>query len=430
MENIKKPSLPQKPKEIRLNSPLFKKSKNEKFMGNEESVFIEVEDQINNEINSLISELEQLRNRSLEELALERELFKKRECEWQQRGIEYSDFLDKNIQLDIKRNSLANLQMSHINTISKNMIKHRREKPRAPYILFSCRKESIVSGIEQSKLTIHPIDHGVISFPEVRIKDWKSMPETVAIDSDSNNIYFSDPNNMCVRGYDMEGGYVGEVGLLSNGMVTPSSIAILRGELFVSDLELGCISKFNLRKEGEFVKKTRKIVSIKSPIAIAFNEKEELYVLDQLERKLTVLDTNLEFIRGYNLKIEETALPLDMKIRAGKIYVMLEKEIIWFEEPADECPTKTLKVTYNYLNIPTTYSNQHFCIDEEGNIIRTEANGQLIINAPDGREIKRTSFDSENETVSNLTGVCVIKKGYFIVAVTNKESILHIVANH
>ena len=419
----------EKPKDTKLSSPLLRRSKNEKCVIEfEEVVFIEIENQINSEINSLISELERLRKESLGELAEQREQFKRRVFEWQQRGFEHSNFLQKNVELVAKRNSLANLQRDHVDTLSKNLIKHLKEKPRTPFMQFTCRNESILAGIEQSKLRVHPVDQEVTSFAEERIKDWKGTPETVALDSDTSNIYFSDPANRCVRGYNMEGGYIGEVGLWSSEMVTPLGIAILRGELFVSDLGLSCISKFNLREEGKFVKKTRSKIKLKSPTAITFNEKEELYVLDQLERKLTVLDTSLEFIRGFNLKIEEAALPLDMKVRAGKIYILLEKEIFWIEEPvADDSLSKVFKVTYNCLNIPAICSNQHFCIDEEGNLIRTETNGQLIVNAPDGSEIRRSSFDTAGQPVSNLTGVCVVKKGWFIVAVTNKEGILYIV---
>ena len=428
MDYTQKPSLLRKPKDKGPSSQISKSE--ECVTGYDDTVFMEIENKINVEINSLISELEQLRRESLEQLTEQREHYKRKLLEWQQIGLEYSDYLEKNLDIETKRNSLANLQTFHANTISKGLFKHRKTKPRAPFMLLTCRKESILAGIAQSKLRVHPIDHKIVSFTEERIKGWKGKPEYVAIDSDSSNIYFSDPDNRCVRGYSMGGGYIGEVGLWSDEMLTPSSIAILEGNLFVSDLGLNCISKFNLREEGKF--KFRSSITLKSPIAIAFNGKEELYVLDQLERKLAVLDTNLEFIRGYNLKIDVTGLPLDIKVSAGRVYVLFEEEIVWFEEPTgDNSISKSLKVTYNYTDIPTgAHSNRHFCIDEEGNIIRTAANGQLVVNAADGSEINRISFDSANETTSNLTGVCVIKKGWFVVAVTNKENIIHIVESH
>ncbi|KAI6646659.1 NHL repeat protein [Oopsacas minuta] len=388
------------------------------YENSEEEIFQEIEIKINTEIDLLIAKLEQIRKDSLKELAEQRERFNILESEWQLRGVEYSKFLQKYLELETKRNSIACLHKCHVETLSRSMKTHMDQQPRAPFIAFSFEREGILAKLEQTKLIVSVKE--LIAIPESRIKGWKSMPENIAIDHCSNHIYYSDPSNSCIREYTMEGEYIGELGLWSSEMVTPHSIAILKGGLYVSDLKLNCITKFN-RINGKFERKTNKIIDFKSPIAITFSEKEELFVLDKLAKNLTVLNTDLEFICGYNLNIKDSCSPIDIKIREGKIYIMVENDIFWFEEP-----DKSLQVKYNYLNISITDSN-HFCIDEVGNIIRTEANGILVVNAADGTELNRKSFDIGIAETSNLTGVCAVKNDWVVVGQDNRENILIIV---
>ena len=383
-------------------------------------IFREVEKEINNKIDLLISKLEQLRSDLLEKLSEDKEKFCNIVQAWQVQGKEYSQFLERNLRLESKRNSLACLQKTHVDTLSRTLKRHSDRKPSLPFVAFSCDMEGILAKIEQTNLIIHPTVGDLIAIPESRIKDWKSLPENIDIDHSSNHMYCTDPSNSCVREYSIEGEYIGEVGLWSHEMVTPHSLAILKGSLYVSDLSLNCVSKFNLTS-GCFEKKSNQILYFEYPIAITFNEKEELYVLDKLKGFVTVLNTNLEFIRGYNLKISDSCSPLDLKLREGKIYILLEDDVFWFEEPS-----KSLQVTYNYLNVYTGNSNHHFCIDQVGNIIRTEANGMLVVNAIDGTELQRKSFNSR-EGESNLTGICAVKKGWVAVAVDNKATIMYIV---
>ena len=381
-------------------------------------IFSEAEKEINNKIDLLISKLEQLRSDFLEKLSESREKVRDVVNAWQLQGMEYSQFLQKNLRLETRRNSLACMQTSHVETLSRTLKRHSERKPSLPFVAFFCDTEGILAKIEQTNLIIRPTIGNLIAIPESRIKDWKSLPENIEIDLGSNHIYCTDPSNSCVREYSIEGEYIGEVGLWSSEMVTPHSLAILKGSLYVSDLTLNCVSKFNLTS-GSFEKKTKQIFEY--PIAITFSEKEELYVLDKLKGYITVLNTDLEFVRGYNLKIRDSWFPLDLKLREGRIYILLEDDVFWFEEPS-----KSLKVTYNYLNIDTGNSNHHFCLDQVGNIIRTEANGMLVVNAMDGTELNRKSFYSRDGE-SNLTGICAVKKGWVAVAVDNKDTIIYIV---
>lgn len=383
-------------------------------------IFREVEKEINDKFDLLISRLEQMRSDFLRKLSEGMEKFCIMEHEWQLQGMEYSQFLQENLKLETKRNSLACLQTSHVDTLSRTLKRHSERKPSLPFVTISCDMKGILAKIEQISLIIHPTVGNVIAIPESRIKDWKSAPENIDIDHSSNHIYCTDPSNRCVREYSIEGEYIGEVGLWSYEMVAPHSLAILKGSLYVSDLALHCISKFNL-VSGSFEKKTNQILEFEHPTALTFNEKEELYVLDKLKGVITVLNTDLEFIRGYNLKISDSSLPLDIKLRERKIYILLKDDVFWFEEPSE-----SLQVTYNYLNINTEESNHQFCIDQVGNIIRTEANGMLVVNAIDGTELSRKSFHSGKEE-SNLTGICVVKNGWVAVAVDNKDTIMYIV---
>ena len=393
-------------------------------------IFQEIESRINSQIEVIIFKLESIRSELIEEVKQIREEFENLESDFKAKDFELCDFINQNGELESKRNTLVDMQNYHIATLKKKLQLHRKDKPLPPYMNLSCETNRIIDILERIKLITYSSNAESISISEERIKDWKSMPESVTVDNTSGHVYYSDPDNSCVRSYNTQGGYVGEIGLWSSKMLTPKSIAILKDELFVADTGLNHISKFNLTTH-EFITNTKAPLTFTNPIAITFNEKEELYILDQRAKKLTVLNSNLQFVRGYRMKLAEDAVPLDFKVFNGTIYMMMEKEVVWFEEPKNSslarCEENDLayEISYNSIIKTSSECNHHLYLDEVGNIIRTENNGQLVINAPNGEEIFRKSF-MDADGVENLTGVCITDKGCVVVGVSNRDHILHI----
>ncbi|KAI6656924.1 hypothetical protein LOD99_16226 [Oopsacas minuta] len=200
-------------------------------------------------------------------------------------------------------------------------------------------------------------------------------PCSVHIDNSTDIVYIADCGNKRIQMWSMEGEYVAEFG--SDVLKYPYGITIVDGAIFVTDLHLNSIYKFNLLNYSVIATNT-----IQYPNGIC-SEFDEIFVVNN-QKNICVYSTDLKLERTFCHNLGSNA---DIKIRNSILYLL---------ETADNTikllnsKTGDLIRSVSVNKDGNAFSSAcYFCLDQDNNFMITNwKTNQIKIVSEDGDLIR------------------------------------------
>ena len=187
-------------------------------------------------------------------------------------------------------------------------------------------------------------------------------PRGVAFEDESELIFVCDNSNSCVKVFDSTCQFVNYFG--SDQLYRPWGILLHKSHIYVTDLDKCTLLKYQ-RSNYQFLlsvgKKGSDSGEFNCPCQLAIGPDECLYVPENENNRISVLDTDLNFNRHF--KHEKVINPVDVKFSQGKMFVLTSKSaqiVNSFNLDGEHVDS------YSFTNEVNTF---FFTIDCVGNIV-------------------------------------------------------------
>ena len=227
-----------------------------------------------------------------------------------------------------------------------------------------------------------------------------TRPRGVVIDNENLRIFIADGCNYRIQVWSLEGDYLFQFG--RDILQSPWEIVIFENSIYISDftghfLSKWCLNTFNLLKKSN-TSQGSKSGQLSSPYGLDI-DKEELFVVEYRNKRISVFDLNLKFkrIMANNAIVDSFCL----RVRNNTIYIVESTGVIKLFSKTDQL-LKTIR------KLPLLSDDIcHFNFDSQLNFLITDyRNNSLFILSPEGDLIHSVSF-----TEFGLTGPCGIDIG-------------------
>ena len=243
-----------------------------------------------------------------------------------------------------------------------------------------------------------------------------NRPNGVALDEDNERIFVVDSGNHRIQVYSMECEYIQDFD--SKRLKEPCGIAVNRNNLYVTDVILHTVVKYDCTSHPVYVKTLSDFSSstdehLRKPQGITVDPStEEVYVTDTKLNTVFVYSSDLFLLRkiGHHL-----VHPVDVKIHQDYVFVLD------FGKPSMHKFSKagTLISDIHLLNEADSIQSAFFffTIDCMGNfLISSYRNDSVYIAHPDGDVFTSLGSDSKTGTVLKCPkGVAVTSSGRIVV---------------
>ena len=224
-------------------------------------------------------------------------------------------------------------------------------------------------------------------------------PKGVVIDNDNQRVFIADMYISRIQVWSLEGDYLSEFG--GDILQSPLEIVIFDNSIYISDyaciLSKWCLNTFNLLKKSN-TSKGSKSGQLSSPYGLDI-DKEEIFVVEYRNKRISVFDLNLEFKRIMaNNAIDHSYC---LRVRNNTIYIVERTGVIKLFSKTDQL----LKTIPKLPLLSDDICNFNF--DSQLNFLITDyRNNSLFILSPEGDLIHSISF-----TEFGLSSPCGIDIG-------------------
>ena len=216
-------------------------------------------------------------------------------------------------------------------------------------------------------------------------------PRGVVIDNNNQRIFIGDINKSCIQVWSVEGDYLSEFG--REVLNTPWEIVMCDDFIYISDytrhLSKWCLDTFTFVKKSD-ASKGSKLGQLDGPYGIDI-DKEELFVVEHDNKRISVFDLNLKFHRIMaNNAIDDSYC---LRVRNNTIYIVEMTGVI-------KLFSKTNQLLKTIPKLPV-FSDciYHFNFDIHNNFLISDRDkSTLFILSPEGdliHSICFTEFDLE-----------------------------------
>ena len=205
----------------------------------------------------------------------------------------------------IKENDLKTMQQDFLSKIEEK-IRKLRISTADYFIQFECESREMENKLstlgELIKLDYKLPNYSGMVIPVVAVgkrgKDQFNNPRGIAFNEETQLIYVCDMGNPRVKIVSMTGEFISEFG--SKELVKPWGILLYKDSIYVTDITQRAIFQFHLNTH-QLVRKVGKEGSEKGkfdyPRSLAIGPDGDLYVADEDNNRISVLDVSLNFKR-------------------------------------------------------------------------------------------------------------------------------------
>ena len=193
-------------------------------------------------------------------------------------------------------------------------------------------------------------------------KDEFNAPRGIAFDEETQLIYVCDMGNSCIKIVSITGEFISEFG--RNELDRPCGVMLYNDSIYVTDWEQCAFFQFHLNTH-KLVKKVGKEGSGKgefnSPRSLAVGPDGDLYVAEDHNNRISVLDCNLSFKRFIQHKM--IILPVDVLFTVNNMLIL-----------SFNSPNRVHLLTLQGKYLKSIISNEDsltyfFCLDSANNIL-------------------------------------------------------------
>ena len=189
-----------------------------------------------------------------------------------------------------------------------------------------------------------------------------NAPRGIAFNEETQLIYVCDLGNTCVRIVSITGEFISEFG--RNELDRPWGVLLHNDSIYVTDLRLCAIFQFHLNTH-KLVKKVGKKGlgkgEFNNPRSLALGPDGDLYVAEDDNNRISVLDCNLSFRLFIQHKM--ILLPFDVQFTVNKMLILSKNS-------PNRVHLLTLQGEYlkSIISIEESWTNL-FCLDRANNIL-------------------------------------------------------------
>ncbi|KAI6652144.1 E3 ubiquitin-protein ligase TRIM71 [Oopsacas minuta] len=244
-----------------------------------------------------------------------------------------------------------------------------------------------------------------------------NSPRGVCIDYVNERIVISEISNSEIEIWSYEGELIQSFG--KEELESPWELCLIDNSLFVTDIHLGAILKFNIIKcsfEGRTKVKYGRYGSepgeLASPAGID-SEEDELFVMECENKRISVFDLNLKFKRvigcgmidkGHALRVKQSTIFLLEDSGIFKLFSVLTGDLVKI--------TKKNNLFSNYV--------YHFCFDLNGNFLLSDRDkNSLFILSAEGNLLH--SINTAEWECESPFGIAVLKDGRIVMSFLNSD---------
>ena len=281
----------------------------------------------------------------------------------------------------IKENDLKKMQQEFLSKIEEKIRKLRISA--ANYFIqfeFESRElENKLSTLgELIKLDYKLPNYSEMVTPVVAVgkkgkgKDEFSGPKGIAFDAETQLIYVCDAGNSRIKIVSMTGEFISEFG--SKELVQPWGILLHKDSVYVTDIGHHAIFQFHLNTH-QLVRKVSKLGSKKGelndPLSLAIGPDGDLYVAENDNNRISVLDVSINFKRF----IQHKTIISPQSVQFTKSNML----ILSFDSQ-NHVHLLTLQGDYlkSIISIGSYSWTHFFCLDRANNILVSISNKNLV----------------------------------------------------
>ena len=250
----------------------------------------------------------------------------------------------------------------------------------------------------------------------VAVKSELKAPRGVALEDGSDLIFVCGNFNSCVKVFDSTCQFVNDFG--SNQLYRPWGILLHEDHIYVTDLDKCTLLKYQ-RSNYQFLlsvgKKGSDSGEFNCPCQLAIGPDECLYVPENENNRISVLDTDLNFNRHF--EHEKVISPVDVKFNEEEMFVLSSKSIRVvnsFNIDGDLIKSFAFNVKF------VAY---FFTIDCIGNIVVSLCGEHsVVVFNRDGKVLYSIAKDGHEKGCLHFPyGICITRNGNLIVASDNRN---------
>ena len=243
-----------------------------------------------------------------------------------------------------------------------------------------------------------------------------TRPKCVVIDNDNQRIFIADMSNSRIQVWSLEGNYLSEFG--GDILQRPWEIVIFDHSIYISGfacfISKWCLNTFNLLKKSN-TSQGSKSGQLHFPFGLDI-DKEELFVVEFRNKRISVFDLNLKFKRimannaidhSYCLRVRNNTIYIVERTGVTKLFSktdQLLKTIPKLPLLSDDICHFNFDSQLNFLI--TDYSNNSlFILSLEGDLIHSVSFTEFGLTSPCGIDIGRDgsivlSFESGSKAIA------------------------------
>ena len=244
-------------------------------------------------------------------------------------------------------------------------------------------------------------------------------PSSIAIDSETNNIYVCDGGNNRIQVFNESLEFLFT---FNDKMITPIGICINLNRVYVTQYKANSLTVYYT--EGRFIesvgRRGNKELEFYCPIGVTVSTvKNLIYICDSWNIRIQCLNLNL------NSFIPNVTLPRDIKLTPQDIVVLTEgNPCIRFYDYSHQLIREI--ITRGEGN--QVISPMHFCLDRELNILITDFSANTVLIFSNGGQLlhKLGQFGEGRGDFISPTGIATDREGRVIVVSHNPENCIQI----
>ena len=281
----------------------------------------------------------------------------------------------------IKENDLKTMQEKFLSEIEENI--RKLEISTANYsIQFDCESRELEDKLsalgELVKLDYKLPNYSEMVTPVVAVgkegkgKDEFGIPKGIAFDEETQLIYVCDTRNSRVKILSMVGEFICEFG--SKELVKPWGILLYRDSIYITDWKQCAIFQFDLNTH-QFMKRLGEKGSGKCefniPRSLAIGPDGDLYVAEDSNNRISVLDISLSFKRFIQHKM--ILFPMDVQFTDNNMLILSFDSL-------HRVHLFTLQGKYikSTISIESSSLTCFFCLDRANNILVSNSHENLV----------------------------------------------------
>ena len=245
-------------------------------------------------------------------------------------------------------------------------------------------------------------------------------PYSIAIDSETNNIYVCDGGNNRVQVFNESLEFLFT---FSDKMNTPDGICINLNRVYATQYRANSLTVYSI--EGKYIQSVgregNKELEFNSPKGVAISTVNNLiYICDWWNNRIQCLNLNLTF----NSFIPNVTLPRDIKLTPQNIVILTERNLcIQFYDYSHQLIREIITRRESSQVINPLY----FCLDRELNILVTDFSANSVVIFSNGELLHKLGKRGEGRgDFISPTGIATDREGRIIVVSHNPEHCIQI----